>query len=160
VLVSFFATLAFSAEIVGADAFSAAQKALEAVKENCYPDINAESLKIPEISTDGVLSSISIGVNGATNAYVINPQYLMCGDKVAELCGSRGCPISIFAGEQSFEYVGWQSANVMYGNTVLMLLLQQGWACGHLANGETCYSILSWDDQVENFVHHSLWGSE
>ena len=63
---SLFAALFFSAEIVSADALSAAQRELEAVMETCYPDIDAESLIVPEISIDGVFSTISIGLNGKT----------------------------------------------------------------------------------------------
>lgn len=153
-IASVISTLSFSAEIVRADAFSAAQRQLEAVMETCYPDINAESLIVPEISIDGVFSTISIGLNGKTNAYVINPQYLVCGDKNARLCGTRGCDISIFAGEHRFEYTGWQPEEIIYENINLILLVQSGWACGMLVNAARCFSVLSWDDVVNNFVHH------
>ena len=151
---SLFAALFFSAEIVSADALSAAQRELEAVIETCYPDIDAESLTVPEISVDGVLSTMSIGLNGKTNAYVLNPQYLLCGDKSAGLCGTRGCDISIFAGEHRFVYTGWQPEKVNYGDHNLILLTQSGWACGMPNNASRCFSILSWDDVVNNFDHH------
>lgn len=147
-------TLSFSAQIVSADAFSAAQRELEAVMETCYPDIDAESQIVPEFSIDGVFSTISIGLNDKTNAYVINPQYLVYGDKNARLCGTRGCDISIFAGEHRFVYTGWQPEEIIYENNNLILLVQSSWACGMLINASRCFSILSWDDVVNNFVHH------
>jgi hypothetical protein len=153
-IVSLYAALSLTADIVSADAFSSAQQALEAVMETCYPEIDAESLKVPEISIDGVFSTMSIGLNGNMNAYVINPQYLACGDKSAELCGTRGCDISIFAGEHRFVYIGWQPEQVLYGDSNLILLPQSGWACGMQINASRCFSILSWDDIENKFIYH------
>lgn len=154
ILSSCFATLSFSAGIVSADALSAAQRKLEEVIETCYPGVDAESLAVPEISIGGVFSTLSIGLNGRTTAYVINPQYLLCGGKTAGLCGTRGCDISIFAGEHRFLYTGWQPENLIYRENNLILLIQSGWACGMQINASRCFSILAWDDIVNNFVYN------
>jgi hypothetical protein len=153
-IVSLYAALSVSAETVTADAYSSAQQALEVVMATCYPEIDAESLIVPEISIDGVFSIMSIGLNGKTNAYVINPEYLACGGKSAGLCGTRGCDISIFAGEKKILYTGWQPEHILYGDSNLILLPQSGWACGMRSNASRCFSILSWDDMENKFVYH------
>ena len=136
------------------DAFTAAQQHLEAVKSSCYPDVDAESLIVPEISMDGVLSEISIGFKGNTTAYVINPQNLFCGEENAGLCGSGGCRISIFAGEYKFLYTGWQPEIVIYRDNNLILLPQSGWACHRSVNTSPCFSVVSWDDTIKKFVYN------
>lgn len=152
---SLYVALTFSAEIASADAYSSAQQALQAVTATCYPEIDAESLIVPRISIDGVLSTMSIGLNGKTNTYVINPEYLACGGKSAGLCGTRGCDISIFAGEHQFVYTGWQPEQILYGDSNLILIPQSGWACGMRINASRCFSILSWDEMEDKFVYHS-----
>jgi hypothetical protein len=153
VIAFYSAVFSFAAEVVNADAFAAAHQELESVKSSCYPDVDAESVVAPEIFVSGVLSEIFVGLNGKTTAYVINPQYLVCGGKSAGLCGTRGCNISIFAGQDKFVYTGWHPEIVIYGNSNLVLLPQSGWACGMLVNSSPCFSVLSWDDVVQKFVY-------
>lgn len=144
------------AQISNADAFIAAQKELETLKSNCYPDIDTESVAAPEISIEGVLSEILIGHKGNTTAYVINPQNLVCDGKSAGLCGTRGCEISIFAEDYKFVYTGWQPEIVIYEDIHLILLTQSGWACGTQVNAVPCFSVVSWDDDGKGFVYN-LW---
>jgi hypothetical protein len=160
-IVIFVTALNFSAHLAGAqtfeiktDAFTAAQQHLEAVKSSCYPNVDVESLIVPEFSMDGVLSEISIGLRGNTTAYVINPQNLVCGEENAGLCGFRGCSISIFAGEYKFLYTGWRPEIVSYRGNNLILLPQSGWACHRSRNTSPCFSIVSWDDTKETFVYN------
>jgi hypothetical protein len=136
------------------DAFTAAQQHLEAVKSSCYRNVDEESLIVPEVSMDGVLSELSIGLRGNTTAYVINPQNLVCDEENAGLCGFEGCSISIFAGEYKFLYTGWRPEIVIYRGNNLILLPQSGWACHTSRNTSPCFSIVSWDDTKETFVYN------
>lgn len=145
--------LTFMAQMANADAYSSAQRALENLKKNCYPDINAESLVVPQISIEAVFTKVLIGNNESTEAFIVNPESLTCGGESAGLCGSRGCDIEIFAGTERFSYIGWQPQVLSIDNSNFLLLPHQGWVCGQGPNSDPCFSVLFWSDFEKKFVY-------
>ena len=145
--------LTFMAQMANADAYNSAQRALENLKKNCYPDINAESLVVPQISIEAVFTKVIIGNNETTEAFIVNPEHLTCGGKSAGLCGSRGCDIEIFAGTERFSYIGWQPQVLSIDNSNFLLQPHQGWVCGQGPNSDPCFSVLFWSDFEKKFVY-------
>lgn len=148
--VSFFVILP---ESVSADAFEDAQRALERLRQNCYPDIDAEHLVTPEILVDGVVVEVGIGADGGTRAYIVSPEHLACDGKSAGLCGSRGCQIRIFAEDDAFSYVGWSPEVFSFNENVFLLLPHSGWVCDEVPNSSPCFSVLFWNDASQKFSY-------
>ncbi len=134
-----------------ADAMDMAQEKVKEFSGICFFDIESESINVDDIITDGAITIIEIGNINKISAYIVNPNSIICGDENLGMCGSRGCPMAIFAENASYSYTGWQPIPINYGTQTLLLMPHSGWMCGGEHNGSPCFSVIAWDELNKTF---------
>lgn len=135
-----------------ADALGAAQERVKEFSGVCFFDIANEEINIEDIIIEGAITTVEIGGIHKTTAYIVDPASIICGDVNLGMCGSRGCPITIFAENTSYSYTGWQPTPINHGTQTLLLLPHSGWVCGREFNVSPCFSVIAWDQETRTFT--------
>ena len=108
-----------------------------------------------EPNFEEAFSHFAIGGEQETTATVFNPMLVKCGDRSAQLCGTRGCDIVIEISGQLYTFIGWTLELVTINGEAMLLVPHSGWMCdAALPNGAPCYTIAVWDEVNKklNFV--------
>lgn len=135
-----------------ADALGAAQEKVKEFSGICFFDIANEEINIEDITIEGAIATVEIGGSHKTTAYIVDPASILCGDINLGMCGSRGCPITIFAENTSYSYTGWRPTPINHGAQTLLLLPHSGWVCAGEFNGSPCFSVIAWDQANRTFT--------
>lgn len=102
-----------------------------------------------EPNFEDAFSHFSIGNEQETIATVFNPMLVKCGDRSAQLCGTRGCDIVIEIEGQLYTFTGWTPELVTINGEAMLLVPHSGWMCdAALPNSAPCYTIAVWDEDA------------
>jgi len=122
----------------------------------CYFTIDDKN-KPPELNLDDAFSYLTLGGEQEITATVFNPMFAKCGDRDAQLCGTRGCDIIIEVGQKSYQFTGWTPTAIKVNGEAMLLVPHSGWMCGDaLPNNAPCYTIAAWDDYAQKLNYTTL----
>ena len=102
-----------------------------------------------EPSFEDAFSHFALSDEQETTATVFNPMLVKCGDRSAQLCGTRGCDIVIEIEGQLYPFTGWTPELVTINGEAMLLVPHSGWMCNAaLPNSAPCYTIAAWDEDA------------
>jgi hypothetical protein len=118
--------------------------------ENACGFVSDYNSPIPDINLEDAFSYLTLGDEEEITATVFNPMLAKCGDKDAQLCGTRGCEIIIEVDKELYHFTGWTPKVIKVNGVAMMLLPHSGWMCDDaLPNNAPCYTIATWDENAK-----------
>jgi hypothetical protein len=111
---------------------------------------DSASCGLDEVFTDDSKNSyiVYFGRNNSIEAYVADPRALTCDDRTSALCGTRGCPLTVYINKRTYEMVGWRVFAMQVELQSLLVVEQSGPYCdGEFPNSQECYALWEWDEE-------------
>ena len=110
----------------------------------------------PALNLEDAFSYLTLGGEQEITATVFNPMFAKCGDRDAQLCGTRGCDIIIEVEQKLYQFTGWTPTAIKVNGEAMLLVPHSGWMCGDaLPNGAPCYTIAAWDEYAQKLNYTS-----
>jgi hypothetical protein len=82
--------------------------------------------------------------------------FAKCGDRDAQLCGTRGCDIIIEVEKKLYRFTGWTPTAIKVNGEAMLLVPHSGWMCDDaLPNNAPCYTIAAWDEYAQKLNYTS-----
>ena len=102
-----------------------------------------------QLNLINAFSSLKLKGEHDITATVFNPLFVKCGERDAELCGTRGCDIVIEVNGKLYNFTGWTPEVITINNEAMLLVPHSGWMCGEtLPNSAPCYTLAVWDSEA------------
>jgi hypothetical protein len=102
-----------------------------------------------ELHLDDAFTYLTLSAEHDITATVFNPLFVKCGERDAELCGTRGCDIVIEVKGKLYNFTGWTPEVITIDNEAMLLVPHSGWMCGAtLPNSAPCYTLAVWDSEA------------